>query len=140
MYFGEIGHRFYSEKRIPQATALRNDFYSRGAVKAIAPHLLIYEVTNGILTAVRRKRLVSDKALEALNNLMELGVELREVEPEMILKLSLAHNPAAYDAAYLALLSPTFPHSVLYKALHHNVAFRDTPVFLTFLLELQPQA
>ena len=91
------------EEYIPQATALRNDFYSRRAVKAIAPHLLIYEVTNGILTAVRRKRLVSDKALEAINNLMELGVELREVEPEMILKLSLAHNLAAYDAAYLAL-------------------------------------
>ncbi len=91
------------EEYIPQATALRNDFYALGAVKAIAPHLLVYEVINGILTATRRKRLVSDKALEVLDNLMELGVELREVEPEKVLESALEHNLAAYDAAYLAL-------------------------------------
>ena len=91
------------EEYIPQATALRNDFYALGVVKAIAPHLLVYEVINGILTATRRKRLVSDKALEVLDNLMELGVELREVEPERVLESALEHNLAAYDAAYLAL-------------------------------------
>ena len=91
------------EEYIPQATALRNDFYALGAIKAIAPHLLAYEVINGIITATRRKRLVSDKALEVLDNLMELGVELREVEPERVLESALEHNLAAYDAAYLAL-------------------------------------
>jgi len=64
------------EEYVPQAIALRDDFYALGAVKAIAPHLLIYEVINGILTATRRKRLASDKALEAMTNLLELGVEL----------------------------------------------------------------
>ena len=91
------------EEYIPQATALRNDFYAQGAIKAIAPHLLIYEVINGIVTATRRKRLTSDKALEVINNLIELGVELKEVEPARVLELALEHSLAAYDAAYLAL-------------------------------------
>ena len=91
------------EEYIPQATALRNDFYVHGATKAIAPHLLFYEVINGILTAARRRRLDSDEAVEAVCNLMSLGMELRAVEPGRVLKLALEHNLAAYDAAYLAL-------------------------------------
>ncbi|MBI4445687.1 MAG: type II toxin-antitoxin system VapC family toxin [Acidobacteria bacterium] len=91
------------EDCIPQATALRDDFYARGAVNVIAPYLLVYEVVNGIATAARRRRIASDKAMEALSNLMALGVELREVEPLMVLEASLRYNLAAYDAAYLAL-------------------------------------
>ena len=55
-----------------QATALRDDFYARGAVNVIAPHLLVYEVVNGIATATRRRRIAHDKAIEALGNLMAL--------------------------------------------------------------------
>ncbi len=91
------------EEYIPQATALRNDFYALEAVKAIAPYLLIYEVVNGILTATNMKRLASDKALEVMDTLLELGVELKEAEPERILELALEHNLSAYDASYLAL-------------------------------------
>ena len=61
------------EEYIPQATALRNDFYALSVIKAIAPHLLIYEVINGIVTATRRKRLDSDKALDAMDNLIKLA-------------------------------------------------------------------
>lgn len=86
-----------------QATALRDDFFARRAVNVIAPHLLLYEVVNGIATAARRRRIAPDKASEALTNLMALGVELREVEPLRILEVSLRYNLAAYDAAYVAL-------------------------------------
>jgi len=91
------------EDCIPQATALRDDFYARGAVSVIAPHLLLYEVVNGIATATRQKRIAPQKAIEALSNLIALGVELKEVEPRRILEASLRYNLAAYDAAYLAL-------------------------------------
>jgi len=91
------------EEYISQATALRNDFYALSVIKAIAPHLLVYEVINGIVTATRRKRLDLDKALGAMDNLIELGVELRKVEPGRVLELALEHNLSAYDAAYLAL-------------------------------------
>jgi len=91
------------EDCIPQATALRDDFYARGAVSVIAPHLLVYEVVNGIATAARQKRIAPDKAIEALSNLMALGVELKEVEPLRVLEASLRYNLSAYDAAYFAL-------------------------------------
>jgi len=91
------------EDCIPQATALRDDYYARGVVNVIAPHLLIYEVVNGIATAARQRRVAPDKAIEALSNLMALGVELREVEPLRVLEVALRYNLAAYDAAYLAL-------------------------------------
>lgn len=91
------------EEHILQATALRDDYYARGVIKAIAPQLLVYEVANGIATATRQKRVASGKAMEAMGNLMALGVELRAVEPLRVLELALQHNVAAYDAAYLAL-------------------------------------
>ena len=91
------------EEHISQAVALRDDFYAIGTIKAIAPYLLIYEVINGIVTAIRRKRLASDKAHEVMDNLIELGVELKGVESGRILGLALEHNLSAYDAAYLAL-------------------------------------
>jgi predicted nucleic acid-binding protein len=91
------------EQHVSQATALRDDFYARGAIKAIAPSLLAYEVVNGIATATRQKRIASDKAVEAMGNLLALGLELREVAPLRVLELALRYNLAAYDAAYLAL-------------------------------------
>lgn len=91
------------EEYVPQATALRDDFYLKETMKAIAPQLLVYEVVNGIVTATKRKRIASDNAIEAISNLMALGVELREINPLKVLGLALQYNLAAYDAAYLAL-------------------------------------
>ncbi len=91
------------EQHIPQATALRDDFYARGAITLIAPHLLIYEIVNGIATATRQKRLEPNMAVEAMGNLLALDVEQRTVEPQRMLELALQYNLSAYDAAYLAL-------------------------------------
>jgi len=91
------------EDCVPQATALRNDYYARGAVKVIAPQLLVYEVVNGVATATRQKRVAPDKAVEVMSNLISLGIELREVEPLRVLEVALRYNLAAYDAAYLVL-------------------------------------
>lgn len=91
------------EEYIAEAIELRNDFYLEAATRLIAPSLLAYEVVNALATASRRKRVTSENANEALVNLMAVGVELREVEPAKVLSLSLRHNLAAYDAAYLAL-------------------------------------
>jgi len=91
------------EDCVPQATAFRDDFYMRGAIGMIAPHLLVYEVVNGIATAVRQKRVASDRAIVALSNLMALGIELREVDPFTVFETALRYNLAAYNAAYLTL-------------------------------------
>ncbi len=95
--------QFDDEDCVPQATALRDDYYARGAVKVIAPQLLMYEVVNGIATATRRKRVDTDKAIEVISNLVALGIEPREVEPLRVLEAALRYDLAAYDAAYLAL-------------------------------------
>jgi predicted nucleic acid-binding protein len=91
------------EECVAKATALRDDYYARRTVVLIAPHLLAYEVVNGIATAARQKRIAADKAVEAMRHLLAFGVEMREVEPLRILGASLKYNIAAYDAAYLAL-------------------------------------
>ena len=95
--------QFDDEDCVSQAIALRDDYYARGAITLIAPQLLMYEVVNGIATATRRKRLTLDKAIEAMDNLLALGIELREVEPLKVLEVALKHDLAAYDAAYLTL-------------------------------------
>ncbi|MBI2831483.1 MAG: type II toxin-antitoxin system VapC family toxin [Chloroflexi bacterium] len=110
------------EECITQAVALRDDFYARESVKAIAPQLLTYEVANGIVTAVRHKRVAPDKATEAMSNLMALGVELREIEPLRLLEIALRYNLATYDSAYLALAETEectlwTGDSVFYKAM-----------------------
>jgi len=58
------------EEYIPQAIALRDDLYALRAIKAISLYLLIYEVMNGIVTAIKRERLASNKTLEAMSNLL----------------------------------------------------------------------
>lgn len=91
------------EDLVSEATALRDDFYVRGVVRPIAPHLMIFEVTNGIATAVRRRRIAPELALQALENLLAWGVEIKEVGALKVLDASLRYGLAAYDAAYLAL-------------------------------------
>ena len=98
---------FDDEEYVAQARALRYD-YGRGAIRAIAPRLLVYEIANAIATAIRQSRIIQDRCIEAVNNLFALGVELRDIAlrdiaPLRILELSLNYKLAAYDAAYLAL-------------------------------------
>lgn len=93
----------FDEHYVRQARALRDDFRTRGAPRVIAPQLMAYEVVNGIVSAVRQRRLIAGDAAQALGALMSVGVELVEVYPHRVLELSLTHGLAAYDAAYLAL-------------------------------------
>ncbi|MDD4985240.1 MAG: type II toxin-antitoxin system VapC family toxin [Dehalococcoidales bacterium] len=95
--------QFDDEDYVSQATAFRDDYYAKGAIRVIAPLLLVYEVVNGIATATRRKRLTPENAIEVMDNILALGIELEEVEPLMVLEAALKYNLAAYDAAYLSL-------------------------------------
>jgi predicted nucleic acid-binding protein len=95
--------QFDDEECVSQALALRDDFYLRGAIRVIAPQLLAYELTNGIVVASRKKRISTEKAAEAMSNLLALGVELKEVESLSSLELALRYNLSAYDAAYVTL-------------------------------------
>jgi predicted nucleic acid-binding protein len=91
------------EECISQALSLREDFYLKRSCQLIAPHLLIYEIINGILVAARKKRISSEQVSEITINLLSMGILLKDIDPISVLELALRHNISAYDAAYLSL-------------------------------------
>jgi len=84
--------------------------FARSAVEAAAqnglvvPTLWLYEIQNGLATALRRQRIDSASAHEALEALRGLAPE---IEPPQgfgrELRLAQNHALTAYDAAYLAV-------------------------------------
>lgn len=96
--------QLHDEESVSEAIAMRDDFFLRGRFNLVSPSLLTYEVINGVLTAATKlKRLSPDAAKEALKNLLSVGVELREINPERVFELALEYSVTAYDSAYLAL-------------------------------------
>ena len=91
------------EQYVAQAVAIKDDFLIRGAITLIAPHLLVCEVINGILSAVKKKRIKAGLVREMVGNFLAAGVELRSADPWRIVELSAQYNISAYDAAYVAL-------------------------------------
>lgn len=70
-----------------------------------APKLLIYELINGLKTAIVRKRINWLEAREAIGVFKAMNIELidQSGEEETILKLANKRNLSVYDAAYVAL-------------------------------------
>jgi len=91
------------EEAVAPALALRDDFLLHGRVGLAAPFLLIFELTNGLLTATRRGRLSRDQAEEGLALLLGAGVRLMAVDAARVFSLSLRWKLTAYDGAYLSL-------------------------------------
>ena len=91
------------EEAVAQALALRDDFLLRGRVSLVAPFLLIYEITNGLLAATRQGRLSRDQAEEGLALLLAVGIRLMAVDPSQMFSLSMRWRLSAYDGAYLGL-------------------------------------
>jgi predicted nucleic acid-binding protein len=77
--------------------------YAQEEVKLLAPTLLPYEVTNGILQAVRRDRIGLEKGQEILTAFQGLGIPTVEVPWQQALELARTHDRSAYDGAHLAL-------------------------------------
>lgn len=90
------------EEEVPKAIELR-DFALAGHARMVAPSLWLYEVLNGVVVAVRRRRLAPSLGAEVVTALTSLGVELADPPAERTCEVALGHAVAAYDAAYLAL-------------------------------------
>ncbi len=91
------------EMAMPQALVFRGDFLLHGRRSLAAPSLLAFELTNGILTAVRRGRLARNLAGQALRLLLAAGIRMLPVDPLQVLALSVRWRVSAYEGAYLAL-------------------------------------
>jgi predicted nucleic acid-binding protein len=68
-----------------------------------APALAVYEVSNAVWQAERRKRISSDQADEILRTVAGLDIELISLEWGEMLPMRRQYNCSAYDAAYLCL-------------------------------------
>jgi predicted nucleic acid-binding protein len=84
--------------------------FARAAVAAalrdglVVPTLWLYEVQNGLATAVRRKRIDGASAHDALEALQGLAPEVEAPQGfGRELRLARTHDLTAYDAAYLAV-------------------------------------
>ncbi len=90
------------EEAVTQAVALR-DAALAGSFRMVAPSLWLYELTNGLVSAVRRGRLTQEVGVEALSSLLGLGVELADPEATDVFEHAFRFGLAAYDSAYVAL-------------------------------------
>lgn len=90
------------EESVSQAIALR-DAALDGRWRMVAPSLWVYEVMNGLLTAVRRQRLAASTGLQALGLLQAVGVRVADPEAKDVYEMACQYRVAAYNAAYLAL-------------------------------------
>lgn len=90
------------EELIDQAIAIR-DGAVEGDFRMIAPSHWVYEVTNGLVFALRGHRVDAAFADEALATFDDVGVWLVDPEPLHVLRTAVRLGITAYDAAYVAL-------------------------------------
>jgi predicted nucleic acid-binding protein len=73
---------------------------------ALIPFLWVYEVSNGLLMAHRRKRITTEELSEILGSLKSLPITVDPPDAKGVLELpmlALKHQLTVYDAAYLEL-------------------------------------
>jgi predicted nucleic acid-binding protein len=116
---------FFPDEVQPKAQALIRDHVS-GKVQLAAPTLLMYEVTNAVLQAVRRGRVTDEDAKAILIAVEGLGIGTEPVVWQQMLPLARRFDRSAYDAAYLALAEARGEPLVtgdlrLYNAVHDHL-------------------
>ncbi|MBA3947201.1 MAG: type II toxin-antitoxin system VapC family toxin [Herpetosiphonaceae bacterium] len=90
------------EEAVTEAVALRDDGLA-GRIQWIVPDLWHYELTNGLITAVRRRRISEAQAMMGLMNIMALALPTAVPRAADVYQKAIQYTIAAYDAAYLAL-------------------------------------
>jgi predicted nucleic acid-binding protein len=116
---------FFPDEEQRQAQALIRDHVA-GRVHLAAPTLLLYEVANAVLQAMRRERIVDEQGAEILTSFEGLSISLEAVTWQQILPLAQRFGRSAYDAAYLALAEVTGQPLVtgderMYNAVHEQL-------------------
>jgi len=97
---------YFPDEEQPQAQAvIRN--HIAGQERLLAPTLLIYEITNAVLQATRRKRITDTVGKAILTSFDGLDIEPRPVAWPRMLSLAQRFGRSAYDAAYLSLAEET---------------------------------
>ena len=116
---------FFPDEMQLKAQALIRDHVS-GHVQLIAPTLLVYEVANAVLQAVRRERVTGEDAEAILVAVEGLSIETEPVSWQQMFPLARRFDRSAYDAAYLALAEARGESLItgdlrLYNAVHDHL-------------------
>lgn len=74
-----------------------------GRVRLVAPTLLLYEVTNAVVQAMRRGPISGEEGEAILDAFEGLGIEMEPVTWQQMLPLAWRSDRSPYDAVYLAL-------------------------------------
>lgn len=77
--------------------------YAKGEIKLISSQLLLFEVLNGLRSAVLQKRLEQKRALILAKAFLDLEIKVEEENFEAVFKLALKRKVTVYDAGYLWL-------------------------------------
>jgi predicted nucleic acid-binding protein len=97
----------FEDEASPQTDALLRRL--KDGDRATVPAHWAAEITNGLLMAVRRKRISEEKAERMIRDLLSLAVEIDPENPleaaGRVLALAQQHRLTAYDTAYLDLAS-----------------------------------
>lgn len=90
------------EDVVEKALAMRDDAL-RQRIRMVAPSVWLYEITDGLVTAVRRGRISEEQGSLALEQLTSLGVTFTDPDLGHCYWTAVRHRVAAYDSAYMAL-------------------------------------
>jgi predicted nucleic acid-binding protein len=93
---------FFPDEEQVQAQALIRDHVT-GRIRLIAPTIILYEVTNAAVQAVRRERITDEEGEDILIAFDGLGIRMEMVTWQQVWPLARRFDRSAYDAAYLAL-------------------------------------
>ena len=77
--------------------------FEENKISFIAPHLLAYEITNGLRSAVVQKRQSPKTAELLLDSFLNMGILFERVNEKEVFRLALKNNITSYDAAYVWL-------------------------------------
>lgn len=96
--------QFRDEFETEQAIQMLMDFI-HGKIELISPNLFAYEIVNAINIAVIKKRMSEKEGLDAINDILSIGVNLIDFAGfvERAFRLARIYNRSVYDCAYLAL-------------------------------------
>ncbi|MBI3354288.1 MAG: type II toxin-antitoxin system VapC family toxin [Nitrospirae bacterium] len=96
--------QFKDELEAEQAIQMLIDFIN-GKIELISPNLFAYEVVNAVNIAVIKKRISEKEGLDAINDILAIGVSLFDFAGlvERTFRLARIYSRSVYDCAYLAL-------------------------------------
>lgn len=77
--------------------------FQEGTLQFISSPLLSFEVANGLILALRRKRINRSYCLKRLEEFLEYNIKIRKVDCVDACSLAQKYNLTFYDASYLYL-------------------------------------